>query len=212
MANLTGQQILDTAISRIRDKSPAMRANLLLWLGQIMQSVLDEPREWVFFSDFRKTVEVAIVSGVATLPEDFEEVVNIQIGTDYFFDLNNILSDRDAFTINADFPNDSTPRGIQITNTEVVFIPGVEDGTATLNYRPRLTAVTDSTDETAWPPEFLNLFVRGLLTAYYEHDLNPSLGYSVSLDYEEMRKLKAIDNRRKPVAKFSRHGYLQTEE
>lgn len=207
MANLTGKQILDAVMSKIHDSSYDMREKFLLWLPGIVSAVLIE-RDWQFAPDLRKSVDIEIIESGILLPADFEEELNIRIGSAYFLDRDSRLTDEAAFIVSADFPASTEPQGYQIDATKITFIPGAQ-GTATLCYRPSLSALADDATATAWPDEFLNLFVRGLLTGYYEFDLHPGIGYSAALDEVEMRRLKIWDNRHRPKPGCNAKGYVR---
>jgi hypothetical protein len=205
MPNLTGKQVLDLVLTKIHDNSPEMRERLIAWLPLVMNATLAE-REWNFCPDLKKTVQVVIAENVVVLPADFEEVISITIGTDFFFDQSGILSGKEAFRLSS--LADTTPQGFQVEGLILTFFPGAE-GTATVKYQPSLSAVVDDDTPTPWPDEFLGLFVRSLLTGVYEYDLHPGISFSAALDVDELMRVKMIDNRREVMPTYSPRGYLR---
>jgi hypothetical protein len=86
----------------------------------------------------------------------------------------------------------------------------VSSGAITLTYSSEPNDFTDDIVATAWPRQCLPLFIRGLLDAFYEYDMDERAANSYSFNQVELSKLKAWDNLHKPKSQPNRHGYRRT--
>lgn len=79
-----------------------------------------------------------------------------------------------------------------------------------IGYTVQPSLLTDTTTPSTWPSVCLPVFVRGLLDAFYEYDMDERAANSYSLNQMELSKLKAWDNLHKPKSQPNRHGYRRT--
>jgi hypothetical protein len=191
MAYLNIAGILTDTQTHIIDNTTTMRAKLLNWLNDVIRGFLSEPRSWWFL---RKTATVTVTSGVVTLPADFGELVSIACGSFIFTPVNNL-------TYEEQFEGGS---GYILTATTLTLYPTPSETSATLVYT--VSTATDFTDvatETFLPRECAPYLKRQLLAVYYEYDNDERLSMAYQLAATELRKLKAIDNLRKPVPDYA---------
>jgi hypothetical protein len=213
MLYLNTADILDKAQSFLADTSAPLRAKMLVWLNLAMQSVLNEPRQWNFLQT--KTSGITITASKATLPADFGELFNVTLGTEYFFEPENELTAEEAFSVND--LTDTEPFGfVYVTETavrKIQFIPATTEATCDITYEPvlPLAGYEDVGTDTLFPIEFTNLFVRMVLTNRNEMDVEDQLSFSATFDEKEMRKLKALDNKRQAKPKNNKHGYIRVQ-
>ena len=206
MAALTTKAVLDRVFNRVKDNSPSLRVKMTDWLNSAMQSAWAE-RSWLFLE---KKVDIAIVAGSITLPADFGDEIFIRIGNSFIFTTGDNLTPADA--VRWDVAG-GDPQGYTTDDTLLTFHPAVS-GTATLTYTAKVPDVgyTDGTDDTIFPREFLPLFERALLEAFYEYDVDTDrLPNGIRLNTEEMRRMKKLDNGRRPLPQLSTRGYVRTD-
>ena len=198
---LTTKAVLDAVFSRLRTNSVEHRARMVSWLNSAMLQVVNEPRAWNFLE---KTATIAIADNIIPLPDDFGTENNIRIG-DIILTPRHIITDIDAFY--ADLTAPTSLIGYSVQETGIEFHSSAT-GNAILNYTARVATYTDSADATVFPTEFLPLFERAMLTAWYEYDVDADrLPLSFQLDARMMQQMKALDNRRKGMPQFESHGY-----
>lgn len=204
MTYLTTKQVLDKFFSRVRDNSAALRVKSLGWLNSLMTDVVNE-RPWLFLD---KSASLAITANQITLPVDFGLESSIQIGT-YFLTSNDRFTPEDAFTV--DQAAGGVVTGYTIEADTITFHPSAT-GTAVLHYTAQMPATdyTDGTDATLFPVEFIPLFERSLLTAFYEYDVDSErLPIGLAVDRAQMKRMKSLDNSRKALPKVNRNGYIR---
>jgi hypothetical protein len=213
MRYLNTKAILDAAQTFLADVSTPLRVKMLVWLNLAMQSVLNEPRQWNFLQS--KTTGITVTASKADLPTDFGELFNATLGTAYFFEPENELTAEEAFSVN-DLA-DSEPFGfVYVTETgtrKIQFIPATTEATCDITYEPilPLAGYSDDGTDTLFPVDFTNLLVRAILSMRNEMDVEDQLSFSVSFDEKEMRKVKALDNKRQPKPKNNKHGYIRVQ-
>lgn len=202
MANLTPDEILDKVQARITDQSAAMRVKLLGWLNEIMHDVVNQPRNWQFL---KKSASIAVAANALTLPADFGTLTSVQVG-DRFFTPDEALTDEEAY-----FWNQITgeAEGYTISGSTLTFVPGTSQTSATVKYNAVVADVIDDTTATIFPQEFRNILIAGTLMMFYEYDHDDNYGSQVQLYQMEMKKLKALDNKKTPLPKRNPHGYIR---
>lgn len=201
---LTTKSVLDRVFTRIKDNSGTLRVKMLGWLNSAMQDAWAE-RSWLFLE---KKVDIAIVSNAITLPADFGDEVFISIGGIYIFTVADRLSPSEAAYADE---RGGDPYGYTKDSDTLVFHPSA-DGTATLTYTAQVpdAGYVDDTTETIFPLEFLPLFERVLLSAFYEYDVDADrLPVGLKMDADQLRRLKKLDNRRKPLPQLNRFGMVR---
>lgn len=206
MAALTTKAVLDRVFNRVKDNSPSLRVKMTDWLNSAMQDAWAE-RSWLFLE---KKVDLLITAGSITLPADFGDEIFIRIGNSFIFTTGDNLTPSDA--VRWDVAG-GDPQGYTTDDTALTFHPAVS-GTATLTYTAKVPDVgyTDGTDATIFPREFLPLFERALLEAFYEYDVDTDrLPNGIRLNAEEMRRMKKLDNSRRPLPQLSTRGYVRTD-
>lgn len=203
MNYLNTKQVLDLVFNRVRDNSPALRVKMLGWLNSLIQSVVNE-RAWTFLE---KTVTLPITSGSITLPADFAGETFVKTGL-FIFTTADRLTDADAERWDI-YGGD--PQGYTIANGLLTF-HGTVSGTATLTYTAGFPAAgyADGVVDMVLPIEFMPLLERGLLTAFYEYDVDTDrLPVSLQIDQEALRKIKRLDNSRRPLPSLHPKGYVR---
>lgn len=201
MAWLTTKSVLDAVQSRIVDQSDNLRAKMLVWLNIAMQQVLNEPRDWEFL---KKSASVTVTNSVITLPADFGDFLSLECG-DYFYTTESQLTPDEVIMEYEGFVID------ELLGTLTIY-PATIEVTATLKYKAAfpVTDYTDGTGATLFPAEFRPLFTRYVMTVRDEFDAEAEASMSFKLDQLELKKMKALDNKRKAVPKINSHGYRRT--
>jgi hypothetical protein len=189
----------------VKDNSPALRVKMLDWLNSSMQDVWSE-RSWLFLE---KTVDLAIVAGAITLPTDFGDEIFVRIGNSFIFTTGDNITPSDATRWDV---AGGDPHGYTTDDTSLVFHPAAS-GTASLTYTAKFPAAgyADDTTNTIFPTEFTPLFERAMLTAFYEYDVDTDRApVSIQIDQQQLRRLKKLDNQRRPLPQLHSRGYVRT--
>lgn len=204
MAYLTTKQVLDKFLSRVRDNSAALRVKSLSWLNSLMTDVVNE-RTWEFLN---RSVTLTITNNQITLPADFSIERSIEVG-DYILTYANKLTDKEAFR--SDQSQSGIVEGFTVEDGTITFHPSAE-GSAILHYTAQIPSVgyADTAEATIFPLEFVTLFERALMTAFYEYDVNAELlPVGFGIDKTQMRRMKQLDNSRKAKPKVNSNGYIR---
>ena len=198
---LTVKQVLDSVFSRLRTNSAEHRARMVHWLNSAMLQVVNE-REWNFLE---KTATIAIADNIIPLPDDFGNEISIQVG-DVILTSRHLITDTDAFYADLIDPNSLVGYSVQETGIE---FHAAAAGTAILTYTARVATYADG-DTTVFPTEFLPLFERALLSAWYEYDVDEDrIPLSFQLEPKMLKQMKALDNRRRGMPRLNSNGFLR---
>ena len=195
--------VLDRVFTRIKDNSATLRVKMLGWLNSAMQDVVNE-RAWLFLD---KTVTLSITAGTITLPADFGRETFIRVG-DYLFTIGDRLTPQDAAIADG---HGGDPHGYTLDATTLTF-HNTLTGTAKLTYTATFPALgyDDGITDTLFPAEFLPLFERYLLTCFYEYDVDADrLPVGLQVNAEQLRRMKKLDNQRKPLPQLNRKGLVR---
>jgi hypothetical protein len=211
---LTGKLILDSVFARLRDNSSGTRTKLLSILQEIGQQAFLE-HDWIdllFLTAGVAPVNNAVLK--TSLPNYGRFYTAKQSSTsssDGF-----LLKERDQLTEDEIFATgeetvatDRVPAGWHEDATSIYFLPGVT-GNIDFKYYRTIPAFTDDSEVTIWPDYFLPLFVRSLLTNYYEFDRDDRLIIGVQLDVGELNRIKKWQNKRKAVPKNDSRGLIRS--
>lgn len=203
MTYLTTKQVLDKFFNRTRDNSSTLRVKALGWLNSLMTDVVNE-RPWLFLN---KYVTLTIAANKITLPADFGLESTIAVS-------GVLLTDIDKLTEEEAFISDQGGGfidGYTLDSTSITFHPSAE-GAAVLNYSAQMPATdyVDSMAATIFPVEFIPLFERSLMTAFYEYDVDTDrLPLGLAVDKVQMSRMKKLDNSRKAIPKNNRNGFVR---
>jgi hypothetical protein len=205
------KNILDDLMYSMPENTPEIRRRMLSWLNASMQGVIAEPREWNFL---RRSSTLTVTNGAITVPADFDRVTGIGSSDfSWYMDNSNQLSNEDAYRCDAS--RTSWPMGwtLDPTRTTITLHPATLTGTVTLLYQAGWPGdYPDSINDTIIPTEFTNLLQRAVLSNFYETDQNTDMApISLQLDQLELKRMRALDNRRNPVIPGNRHGYLNNK-
>jgi len=201
---LTTKAVLDRVFTRIKDNSSTLRVKMLGWLDSAMRDAWSE-RAWIFLE---KSVSLTLVNGAITLPADFGDETFLNVDGRYTFTTGDKLTPTEA--LKADVRGGDV-WGYTLSDTAITLHPAT-DGTVTLYYVAKMpdAGYADDTTETIFPMEFLPLFERSLLVAFYEYDVDADrLPTGIQLDAEHLRKLKKLDNSRKPLPQINNRGLVR---
>jgi hypothetical protein len=201
---LTTTAVLDRAFTRIKDNSSALRVKMLGWLDSAMRDAWGE-RTWIFLE---KSVVLTLVNGAITLPADFGDETFLNVGGLYALTTADKLTPTEA--LKADVRGGDV-WGYTLSSTAITLHPATT-GTVTLYYVAKMpdAGYADDSTETIFPMEFLPLFERSMLAAFYEYDVDADrLPTGVQLDAEHLRKLKKLDNSRKPLPQLNTYGLVR---
>lgn len=194
-----------TAITKALTKLPAglPRAQFVAWFSEIARDVLNEPRVWKFLT---QPVSVEIIENQVALPDGTGELVSIQIG-DLLYTMADQLSDADALAVDNETMDQ---QGFTLDSTSMLatFHPGAT-GTALVTVEQDITSDYEDEAYTIFPDVFSNLFVIGLRMHWYDKQKDGRFTKEHTLYQMELSKVKAWDNRLKPVPHFNRHGYTR---
>lgn len=195
--------VLDRVFTRIKDNSPTLRVKMLGWLNSAMQDVVNE-RAWLFLD---KTVSLPITASAITLPADFGRETFISVGY-YLFTIGDRLTP-EAAALADSYGGD--PAGYTLDATVLTFHPSIT-GTANLTYTAAFPAAgyADDMTGTLFPDEFLPLFSQYLLTCFYEYDVDADrLPLGLQVNAEQLRRMKKLDNQRKPLPQLNAKGLVR---
>jgi len=201
---LTTQAVLDRVFTRIKDNSSTLRVKMLGWLDSAMRDAWSE-RAWIFLD---KSVTLTLSGGSITLPADFGDETFLNVGDQYALTTGDKLTPTEA--LKADVRGGDV-WGYTISSTAITLHPATT-GTVTLYYTAKMpdAGYADDTTETIFPMEFLPLFERSLLAAFYEYDVDADrMPLGIQLDTEHLRKLKKLDNGRKPLPQLNNRGLVR---
>jgi len=201
---LTTQAVLDRVFTRIKDNSSTLRVKMLGWLDSAMRDAWSE-RAWIFLD---KSVTLTLSGGSITLPADFGDETFLNVGDQYALTTGDKLTPTEA--LKADVRGGDV-WGYTISSTAITLHPATT-GTVTLYYTAKMpdAGYADDTTETIFPMEFLPLFERSLLAAFYEYDVDADrMPLGIELDTEHLRKLKKLDNGRKPLPLLNNRGLVR---
>lgn len=213
---LTGQGIIDDALSIIKNNSTPIRTKMLVWLNVAAQK-LAVARPWEFLNNGSATLTP--VNNVLYMPADFGRFQSLRAGTAFFFDSRNKLTPGEAFQLDAAIVGMSVPRGYTegfegvtvgpvTTRTPIITLHGAGySDTVTVNYIIEPPTIADSTAATCWPVQCRALFQRFLLDGFYEYDMDERAVTSLQLNAGELYELKKWDNTQKPRTQKNPHGY-----
>ena len=209
MSLLTAKSILDRVSSRIEDNSPELRVKLLGWLNQVMHDVatakVNDP--WEFLKKTKTGLTIA--DNMIAKPTDFDEVINVKIGSARLLEAKHKLSDEEAFRHTDTNAVNPLPVGFTLNSTSIVFWPGAT-GTADLKYICEVPEYADDTTATVFPAQMVNVLVYGALNQYFEYDADPQFANAPRLYEHYLSKAKRWDNSKKPLERMNRRGYLRT--
>lgn len=206
--------VLDRAFTRIKDNSATLRVKMLGWLNSAMQDVVNE-RIWLFLD---KTVSLPITAGTITLPADFGREIFIKAGY-YLYTVgdrqtpqNAAIADIVGGSLHYGYVSGSN-YGYTLDASTLTFHPSIplDTTTAALTYTAAfpVAGYTDGED-TLFPSEFLPLFERYLLTCFYEYDVDADrLPVGIQVNADLLRKMKKLDNQRKPLPQLNRKGMVR---
>ncbi len=204
MTAITTKIILDQVFTRVRDNSATLRVKMLGWLNSAMREVWAE-RAWIFLE---KTVDLPISGGSITLPADFGDETFIRIGDSFVFTTGDKLTPSDAARYDV---AGGDPAGYTSDGTYITFHPAAT-GIVSLSYVAKVPddGYQDGTGATIFPMEFLGLFERAMLEAYYEYDVDTDrLPNGIRLNQEGLRRMKKLDNSRKPLPQLNNRGLVR---
>lgn len=199
--------VLTAVQTRIHDNSTALRAKMLEWLNQTIATMAAE-RDWEFM---KKTAARVVTANAILKPDDyarFRYAQTLATGLEFHLKEANRLTDEEAFEMTDPNAVDPAAQGFTESSTSIIFYPGTTADTVTLGYVCTVPEYADNA-ETILPDKFGNLLKRSVLSAYYEYDVDERAIPSMSLDQQELDRLKSEENRRKPIPKRSARGYLR---
>lgn len=211
---LTGKLILDSVFARLRDNSPGTRTKLLSILQEIGQQAFLE-HDWIDL--------LVLVSGATSTDNAVPKTLLSNYGRLYTakqaststsdgFLLKEIdrLTEAEIFATGEEtVATNRVPAGWHEDGTSIYFLPGVT-GDLDIKYYRTVPLFTDDAVDSVWQDYFLPLFVRSLLTNYYEFDRDDRMAIGVQLDVAELNRIKKWQNKRKPIPKNDSKGYMRT--
>lgn len=206
MTFLTGQGMLNDALSIIQDNGTTIRAKMLGYMNMVAQK-LATVRTWQFLNT---SVSVTPVNNVITKPADFGEISYISGGSAFFFDTRNRLSAGEAVQADRTSAGFNTPVGFTEDNTTITLHGATATGDLVLGYVIEPPAIADSSAVTVWPAKCRSVFARAILDWYYEYDMDERKAVNVPIAASELSELKKWDNSQKPKTQNSRRGYMRS--
>jgi hypothetical protein len=178
------------------------RANFVVWFNEIVRDILNVPRVWQFLTT---PLSIAIVDSQITIPAGFSEVVSIQVG-DVFLTTADQQTDEEAAIIDA---AGEGVQGYSLSAAGVITFHPALTGTALVTGETDITSDYADNAATIFPLAFQNLFVTGLRMHHYDLQKDGRYGKENTLYQLEMGKMRAWDNRLKPLPRYDRHGYVR---
>ena len=212
MIFLTGKEIIDSALTLIKNNSTPVRTKMLIWLNIIAVKIQTE-RDWTFFDN--GVFIVTPTSNVITCPSDYGGFISIS-GDDFILTGKNRLTTAETWetdsltnaTVPLGFTEGTTTQGSVIVR--IITLHGQLVTTAiTLSYTIEPSVFTDDTTITAWPRQCLPLFQRSLLDAFYEMDFDERASISLQLNAAELSRLKKWDNTLRAKGQIEPQGYTR---
>jgi hypothetical protein len=180
------------------------RTVFVVWFNEIVKDILLQPRVWKFLTE---PLVIPIVNNQITIPAGVSEIISIQVGN-VFFTQGDMLSDAEAASIDAELTEFFDRQGYTLANGDITFHPGLTGDAAVKAEQTILTDYADNAD-TIFPQEFENLFITGLRMNFYDTDKDGRFTKE-NMQYQmEMSKVKAWDNRTKPLPHFHPRGYTR---
>lgn len=176
------------------------RATLVTWFNEIAEDVMNQPRQWHFLE---QPLALQILDNQITIPPYISELFSIQVG-ESFYTPKDQLTDEEAAESEQNrlagytFANDGT----------VTFYP---PKTGTASVAGEQSVLFDYVDNAAtiFPLIFENLFIIGLRMHFYDLDKDGRFTKENTLYQLEINKLKAWDNKLKPLPHYNSHGYIR---
>lgn len=190
MANMTTTFLLDNTVTAIQDTSATLRARLLNWLNDAIQSIALE-RDWLCL---RQTVACPVSGKSITKPSDYGRMVEMRgDGTQWVLTDQHHLSDTSYYGMQNSNGVWNSPIGWveDATTITLLNVPGT--ATIYLTYIPELGTYAEGAT-IPFPIRFSNWFQRAVLTAYYEYDMDERYAFSAQQTGEELKKLKHNEN------------------
>jgi hypothetical protein len=179
MIYLTGQQVLDAAMTLSTDQTATMRSKMAVWMGMVAVDISSR-RKWNFL---RATTTLTVASNAITLPNDYLEFVDMTFSND------------GAYTFTE-------------TSTEMTFDPECPDGvTVDLTYIPSLSDMEDTATETVLPYYCKNALVFGILSFLFAFDNEDNYSQYPALFENAVKKLKDLDNRYNVIPTYDDIGF-----
>lgn len=198
--------ILDKAMSKFADSTDTtLRALCLGWLNEIIRDIFDQPRTWEFL---KASTSLAVTSNAITIPSGVGEIIGITVN-DVYLTPDEQISEEFAQEEYSGITG-ATPEAYVLSGSTVTFYPGAS-GTALLLYETDVATDYADNVDTIFPHNLTNLLITGVRMHYYDYDKDGRYAKEVTLYQYEMKKVKAWDNRLKPLPEFNQHGYVRTE-
>lgn len=221
MQYLTGQGIINDALSLIRNNSSPVRTKMLTWLNVIAQK-LAVVRPWEFLNNGSASLTPG--NNIITLPADYGEFQSLRAGSSFFLTPKNRLTAGEAWRLDNASTGLSVPRGFTegtvdvtagnppvTTTTPILTLHGgTYTESVTLTYTKEPPAIADSVVATCWPKKCQPLMMRALLDFFYEYDMDERAALSYQLNAAELSELKKWDNGQKPKTQRDRRGLRGT--
>jgi len=193
------KNVLNAVQARVHDNSTQTRGRMLSWFMDIVELLAIE-RSWYCLI---KSTPVATTDGVLATINNYEQILSITDDSTYFLDTGDRLTLEEAFKVNA--KGGSTPVGFTELDGVITLAPVPGDGQVSVTYKRGQQVYLDDDIDTIWPSNFKPLFVRTILTAFYEFDTDQRLIGSVALDSTIINILKRWDNQFQPMPKMSKY-------
>lgn len=206
MSQLTGAGIINDALSMVQDQSPALRAKMLTWLNIAAQQ-LATIRPWLWLNS---AVTITPVNNAITKPADFGQFKYLNLPTFAVYDDRNRLTPGEAFQADNSNAGYAFPVGFTEESNTITLHGASWSVPTTMGYTVEPSTIADTATATIWPVKCRSYFMRRVLDAYYEYDMDDRKGNSDLNQMQEVKELKGWDNNQKPKTQNSRHGYRRT--
>ena len=190
---LSSNSILDAVTLREHDNTSTMRARILSWFNDAVQAVW-LARDWKFLKVTDSTIP--LVDSQIALPADYGRLLSLSVQQLWFLDQRNQFTDEEEFLNSIESLDGIYPNGWTENLTHITLRPRIT-GTPKFIYMPTIPEYLDN-QITVFPIRFRMLFVRTLMSAYYEFEADNRGMVSIQLDQVELDKLHKWENKNNP--------------
>jgi hypothetical protein len=208
---LTGQGILNSVASMLTDTSAGTRTKMIIWLNMIVEKLAADRIDWDWV---RKTsLNLTITANQITLPADFQRVIYIKSGSNFYLEQEDELTDEAVYRLQAVTVAGTIPIGYQddVVAGKITLYPGAS-GVCDLRYLAEHPAITDSATAILFPKAFEPVLVRGCLDFFYEYDMDLRAASSYQLDAILLGALYESELARRPLPQANSHGYMRERQ
>ena len=194
--------VLDLAIGKQFDSSTTMRVKALAWLNEAMQRLYLE-RDWLCL---QASTPLAASSNALTKPSGygrFRYLKSTTSGSEFLLLPKHRLTEEEKFDYTDPNAVDPIPLGFYEGAQSISLLPGYT-GTVELGYVKSVPVYTDNV-VTLWDDKFLLVLSRSVQSCVYEYESDQAGVISLQLDQVELKRLKAEENRQKPIPQRTKY-------